>query len=735
MTMLGSFALFFALVATVASAVCCLMSQLVHAKNPSFSSSMAFSGRMSAWIAALALTASCALLIYCFLTGNTELDYVVNNLSDSTSPLAPLYRVAGLWAGREGSLLFWAWLISVFGVLVARRAGKSASAAEGESTRETEADGVSGAYESAGHGSDENAAHNAAEAAGHFATGTTEQLHNVALLVMNVVLAAFVGMLVFSADNAPFKAIDPSYLDSDGNLIGAATMWGMNSLLEHWAMAIHPPMLFIGYAGFTVPFAYAVAAAVTNDAQLTWVKCSRSYAIASWLFLSIGIGLGSVWAYAVLGWGGYWGWDPVENASLLPWLMGLALIHTFTANLQRGMYKRWALFSAAFTFAFVIYGTFISRSGLVSSVHSFSGDAVSTALLAVLMIAALICGIVMVLARRKSFAAASGAQTEAMMSKDISYYVNNLLMTVVAVLLGYLTISSALPSVLPFGGTTITAGTYNAIARPLGILYCLLMAVCPFLGWKKTSKEAFAKQIKVPALVAIAVFCALLVTFFVVLYPNYVDALAAGGTAAAEYTDYGPGWYYHALAIVGLAVASLLCCNAFALLIRRGLKNGGGALTHFAMAVILVGLIGSSMYTNETTTSLHYDEDSQTVTDELVLRDYSLTYTGKDSQIEDNGDVRYVLYFDVYKNGEKVAEAAPEMQVLYTTKQQKLEAAILKLPTEDLFVVFQGVSADNTLVMNVRINPLINFVWVGFALLCAGMVLSFVQGVRRCDSL
>lgn len=191
-----------------------------------------------------------------------------------------------------------------------------------------------------------------------------------------------------------------------------------------------------------------------------------------------------MWAYVVLGWGGYWGWDPVENASLLPWLVGVALIHSFTVYRQRGAFKRWSVFCACLSFCFVVLGTFITRSGLVQSVHAFEGDPVSLVMFGALIICSLLAGIVGLIVRRKNFGATDAADDdiESMMSKEAAYYVNNLIMIVFAVLLAYMTVSSALPSWLPFGGQSLSAGTYNAIARPLGIAYLAVLAICPLLA-------------------------------------------------------------------------------------------------------------------------------------------------------------------------------------------------------------------------------------------------------------
>ena len=198
------------------------------------------------------------------------------------------------------------------------------------------------------------------------------------LMVTNIVLMLFSAGMLFSDAEQPVQGRRrPSYLDASGKLVGEAAAWGMNPLLQHWAMILHPPTLFIGYAGLTIPFAFAIAALIVNDGSKAWVEIVDRITVFSWLFLGAGIGLGSVWAYVVLGWGGYWGWDPVENASLLPWLTGVGLLHSFTIYRKRDGFKKWAIALASVTFALVILGTFITRSGIVQSVHAFQADPVS----------------------------------------------------------------------------------------------------------------------------------------------------------------------------------------------------------------------------------------------------------------------------------------------------------------------------------------------------------------------
>lgn len=648
---------------------------------------LTWGGHVASLVAAVALTVCCALLVYCFMSGDTSIEYVVQYRSDASGPLAWLYLLSGLWGGRQGSLLFWAWLISVFNVVVAARNHKD-----------------------------------------------PRRLDSMALMVSQLVLAAFAGVLLFSESNMPFVAMDASYFDADGNLTGAAAMWGMNTLLEHWAMAIHPPTLFIGYAGLTIPFAYAIAALIEGDPSDTWVRRSTGYAVLSWLFLGAGIGLGAVWAYVVLGWGGYWAWDPVENASLLPWLIGLALIHSFTVYRKRGTFKRWSVMCACITFAFVVLGTFITRSGLVDSVHAFAGDNVSLVLFLALIVASVLAGAVGLALRWKRFGS-DGEEVDSMASRDAAYYVNNLVMVVVAVLIAYLTLAPALPAPLPFAGAKFSAGTYEAIARPLGILYCLLVAVCPLLSWGRTEGRAFWRRARVPGLCALVLFAALMAFFCTSLLPAYNATMAAGGSAAAELAEYGPSWYYHGLAVLGLFVASLLVFTSLFSLVRmKGLRAGGlrrrlsavgGFVAHLSMGVILVGLIGSAMYTTEQVGYLPYDEATDSVEGDFTVGEYTLVYTGNSVEEQANGDdVLYTVFLDVYKDGAQLGSVAPAVQVVQSTMQQKLVASVITLPQEDLFVVFQGFNSQGALSLDVRVNPLILCVWIGFALMMAGAAIA-----------
>lgn len=709
MSTIGLMGLLVAFAGVAVSVLCLLVGAILGRKQESsLAETLTWGGHVASILTTIALTVCCGILVYCFFAGDYSIEYVLKQHSGADGALGWLYKLSGLWAGREGSLLFWAWLISVFNSVVAIRDLKS-----------------------------------------------PRKLDSMALMVSQLVLVAFVGVLLFSESNMPFTVTPDKYYNSNGTLTNAATMLGMNSLLEHWAMAIHPPTLFVGYAGLTIPFAYAIAALIVNDSSKEWVVRSQRYALFSWLFLGVGIGLGSVWAYVVLGWGGYWGWDAVENASLLSWLVGVALIHSFTVYRQRGAFKRWSVMCACITFAFVIVGTFISRSGLVQSVHAFEGDPVSLVLFGALIAVALLAGIVGLIVRWKSFGpAADGSdEVEHLLSKEGAYYFNNVIMVVFATLLAYLTISSALPDFLPFGGQTVSSGTFNAIARPLGVVYLAILAICPLLAWGTTLRAKFLKQARIPAICAVVLFVALAVYWGTYLVPSYDAIIAAGGTTAEELASDGPAWYYNGLALVGFFVASVLFFNSLFMLgrtigaykkahgcgalaafggcLRNNAARFGGFLSHAAMAIILVGLIGSSMYVTEKVAYIGYDESTDTAAENFTIKDYELEYTSNSvTEVNGGNDILYTVNYDVYKDGNYIGSVSPAVQLAQKTQQQKLVASVISLPGEDLFVVYRGVNNDGAFSMDVRVNPLISLVWVGFGLLMVGVCVATL-GRRR----
>ena len=676
-----------AMVVAIISAVCLIAGARTKREG------LVNAGYLMVFATTLALTLCIGIILACFVTDNFSLAYVVSNYPNTDSALKPLYEVSAVWAGRQGSLLLWTWFISAFASVVAWRRMR-----------------------------------------------VTDDLSSAALGVAQIIVALFTATLVFSASNNPFMATAPEFLNANGTLKNA--VGGMNPLLMHWAMILHPPATFLGYAGMTIPFAYAMAALITGDTSSRWVELCDRMAVFSFIFLTIGMALGAVWAYVVLGWGGFWAWDAVENASLMSWLTSVAMIHSFTMYRRHNCFKRWSMFSATITFIFVVLGTFITRSGLVQSVHAFAQDPVSTYFFLGIMVAAGLSFLVGLLYRNAQID--DDDQIESLLSKNGSYYITNLVMVVAAVLVAYLTISSALPSWMPLGGSVVNAGAFNAVARPVGTLFCLLMAVCPMLGWRKTDGKRFARNMRVPAVAGLAVFAVLMVIFVTKLVPAYDATIAAGGAAAQVLTEQGPRIYYLALAVFALAVAALLVASsaylicrgvrgrvrakgealplALARLFRNSPAQAGGYLTHLGVAVVLVGLVGSSMFVQEHTANL-----SGRTGESVEVAGYTLTLTGVREYADSADDMFKEVSLDVAKSatGERLGHLTPSMEIsAANTGQQTLHAGVLTFPGEDLFVAFQGLNADGSLSLNVKVNPLILCNWIGAAISVAGIVLA-----------
>lgn len=653
---------------------------------------------------ALALTLCIAILLVCFLTENYSLAYVVSNYPQVDGALRPLYQVSAVWAGRQGSLLLWTWLIALFPAVVAWRRLR-----------------------------------------------VTDDLSSVALAVAEIVVALFAATLIFSESNNPFLPTAPQYLNADGTLAAGAG-GGMNPLLLHWAMVLHPPATFIGYAGCTMPFAYAMAALITGDMSSRWVELCDRIAVFAFIFLTIGMGLGAVWAYVVLGWGGFWAWDAVENASLMSWLTSVAMIHSFTMYRKRGCFKRWSMFAATITFIFVVLGTFITRSGLVQSVHAFAEDPVSTYFFLGIMVVAALSFVLLLVYR--SGQVDDGDEIESLVSKAGSYYLTDLMAIVGACLVAYLTVSSALPGWLPLGGQVVSAGVFNAVARPATALFALLMAVCPLLGWRRTDGASFGRHMRAPALLGLILFAVLMVYFATTLVPAYDAVVAAGGDAADALVEQGPRAYYLGLAVVSLLAAALLFASSCYLLGRgvRGRMKGkgenpltalvglfrhspaqaGGYLTHLGCAVVLIGLVGSGMFVQEGTINLAAEAGAASTE---TVGGYTVVLDGVDDSFDANDnrvmttDLRVGTPADDYSTTDahlsRSYDASPSMEVSASTQQQTIHASVIGLPLEDVFVAFQGTNADGTLAIQIKVNPLIRLNWVGGAIVVLGIVLSF----------
>ena len=600
----------------------------------------------------LTTVVSSAVLLQAFLKKDFSFGYVVEN---SDASLSTFYRIAGFWAGQQGSFLLWLLLIAVVAVIIAL-----------------------------------------------VDLNKVERLTGGAVMVLCIVGGVFAALMVFDKGSNPFVAAE-----------AGATPFGLNPLLLHPAMVLHPPALFIGYVGLSVPFAFAVSTLLLGRADKLWVTLSQKWAVAGWLFLSLGIGLGAWWAYVVLSFGGYWGWDPVENTSLVPWLTATALLHAFTLYKARGLFKHWALGLAVATFWFTILATWTTRTGLISSVHAFPKNSLLIDILTTFLAVTAAVGMGLMAWRWRRFA--SRDQVESVLSRDFLYYLTNLLLTLFAVAIAFATV------VVPLAmNRTVGPSTYNAIAQPLGVVMLALIAICPLLAWRKTEGAALRKTLVLPLVTAV-----LSVPLW--LYLGFQSSV----------------WGFVGLVVCGFAVGAVIQFVLHAA--RRAAGPGkslwagmgraftgsrtrtGAYFVHFGMILVVAGLIGSNVYKHEAT-ALVKVKAGQTAS----IAGYTLTYKGMTGSNGPQSSTSSIATFDVTRGGTPIGTLAPHTDV-YPASGAAVRAVILGRPFEDLFVVADEPfdSTSKQIALRMVIFPLIRWVWIGSILLCVGAAVSLWPKARR----
>ena len=593
-----------------------------------------------------------AVLLQAFLKKDFSFSYVAEN---SDASLSTFYRIAGFWAGQQGSFLLWLLLIAVVAVVIAL-----------------------------------------------VNLNKVERLTGGAVMVMCVIGAVFAALMVLDKGSKPFLAAEPG-----------TQPFGLNPLLLHPAMVLHPPALFIGYVGLSVPFAFGISTLLLGRGDKLWVTLSQKWAVAGWLFLSLGVGLGAWWAYVVLSFGGYWGWDPVESTSLVPWLTATALLHAFTLYKSRGLFRHWALGLAAATFWFTILATWTTRTGLIQSVHAFEKNPLLVWILSGLLVVTAAATSGLMAWRWRRFQ--SHDQVESIVSRDFLYYLTNLLLTLFAVAVAFTTV--AVPLLM---NKTVGPSTFNAIAQPLGVVMLALIAICPLLAWRKTEGAELRKTLILPLVTAV-----LLVPLW--LYLGFQSNV----------------WGFIGLLVCGFAVGAVI---QFVLRSARRAAGPGKSLwsglgraftgsrtrtaayvVHFGMILVVAGLIGSNVYKHEET-ALVKVKAGQTAS----IAGYTLTYKGMTGNTGPQSSTRSFATFAVTRGGTQIGTLAPHTDA-YPASGAAVRAVIIGRPFEDLFVVADDPfdSTSKSIALRMIIFPLVRWVWIGSILLCVGAVVSLWPKARR----
>ena len=597
-------------------------------------------------VAALVFLAA-MILWYALMRDRFEVAYVWNH---SERALPAFYKFSALWGGQAGSLLFWVLILSGFSVAAAL---------------------------------------------------VNRNRHWALMPYVNAVLLGtslfFLSLLVFAAN--PFSLA--SFTPPDGQ--------GLNPLLQNYWMVIHPVMLYLGYVGLAVPFAFAVGALFSKRLDNQWVRTVRRWTLIPWVFLSAGILMGSQWAYMELGWGGYWAWDPVENASFLPWLTATAFLHSIVVQEQRGILKVWNVALIWMTYFLVILGTFFTRSGVLESVHSFARSDVGPFFLGFLTI--ILFGFLWLLFDRLPLLRDEQA-IESYTSREAAFMANNWLFAGIAFATLWGTVFPMFSEVLTGDRISVAAPFFNKVNGPLFLLLILLMGAGPLLGWRRTSRQAFRKQFLWPVVVGAAIGAAVGLTYQV-FYPAL--GLAACAFAAATIVqEYARGVQARRIA----NQENLLV--AMGNLLRRNGRRYGGYLVHLGILMIAVAVIGNEFFQQNTNVTLAQGES-------VTLGRYEIAYTG----LEPNRKANLVEYgarlmiFDA-ESGQMLGSVLPKRNLYDKTPDQPTSEVGLHMTLiEDVYVVLNGwESGGSTATFTMYVNPLTAWMWIGGAVLVLGTLIA-----------
>jgi cytochrome c-type biogenesis protein CcmF len=609
-----------------------------------------------------AISAALGVAALCLWKGLLGHDFNIEYVAQYTSRNLPLsYVFAAFWAGQKGSLLFWATILSIFGAL---------------------------------------------------AQSATSRRHDALLPyvagITNTVVLFFLITMLFSAN--PFERLP--FTPEDGR--------GLNPQLQNPGMTIHPPMLYLGYISITIPFAFALAALLSKRLDTGWIHAMRKWTILSWLFLSAGITLGMWWAYVELGWGGYWAWDPVENASLLPWLTMTAFLHSVMIQEKRGMLKRWNVGLIVASFLLSIFGTFITRSGVIASVHSFTQSNVGYFFVAFLLLAGIL-SFTLLYARWPLLE--PEAQLESLASREAAFLFNNLALVGIAFSVLWGTLFPILSEAVR--GTKITVGPpfFNRVNIPLGLFLVLLTGVGPLIAWRKASPENLRRQFAVPVSAGLAVIGVLLLAGIRRLYPVMAWGLAGfvAGTVVQE--------FWRGVRARGRihGEAPLL---ALARLIGRNRRRYGGYIVHVGILIYIAAFAGMAFRVTREVTLL---PGESTEIRSPYGHTYRLTHLGVSQYPQLNRFVS-AASLEVKKDGVAQGRITSEKRQHLDsfgrpTFEPSTEVAIRSNLQEDLYVVYAGtVGGTDQATYAITINPLVMWVWIGGAVLIFGGIVTMWPG-------
>lgn len=607
--------------------------------------------------------ASCAVftLVWAAFTNDFRVAYILNH-SNRALPWA--YKFAALWSGQEGSLLLWAWLLSAYGFVLRLR---------------HKVDVVLTAYAST---------------------------------ILAAIEVFFLLLVNFPAP--PFSLVRGD-IPADG--------LGLNSLLQYPEMVIHPPLLYLGYVGFSVPFAFALGALMMRYQGDKWIHIIRRWTMVTWLFLTLGILVGAHWAYNVLGWGGYWGWDPVENASLMPWLTGTAFLHSVMMQEKRGMMKSWNVWLIFSTFLLSLLGTLLTRSGLISSVHAFSESSIGTWFWGFLAFSFAVCAFVYI--RHRSHLKTEH-KLESLVSRESSFLFNNLVLLAACFTVLWGTLFPVLSEFVQGNKVTVSAPFYNRVAVPIGVFLLFLTGIGPLLAWRKTSLHSIRKNFIIPS---IAAFLTGVVVIVAGVHPWEIVTSGEQGPFYAWLTFSLSAFVLTAIVAEFFNGARVIqrqnglnLAASFVRLMRRNPRRYGGYVVHFGVVLIFLG-IGGAAFNQSKEQVLNHQQS-------LDIGPYRIQYRDNFEDSNSNYDAEYAN-LDVYRGEKKITRLTPGLRFYNASQQTATIVANHSTLAWDLYVIYIGNDANTGQpIVKAFLNPLVAWIWIGLVVTVLGTVTAMLPNKR-----
>lgn len=610
------------------------------------------SARHALWAMCAMVTVAVIALVVGLVRNDFSMEYVAS-YSSLTLPL--YYKITALWGGQQGSLLFWTWLLSIF-----------TSVAVFQNRRRN------------------------------------PEITPYALMVLAGIALFFLGMLNFVT--RPFDLL--ATVPPNGS--------DLNPLLQNYWMAIHPPSLYTGYVSASVPFAFASGALIAHKLDDSWIRTTRRWAIFSWFFLTLGLLFGARWAYEVLGWGGYWAWDPVENAAFMPWLVTTAYLHSVMIQERKDMLKVWNLALVGLAFMLTLFGTFLTRSGVIASVHSFTKSGLGPYFLGFLIFVVIAYSLLLI---SRVGELRSPADFESYLSREAAFLFNNLVLIGIAFAVFWGTIFPVISQAVR--GVKITVGPpfFDAVNAPLALALIFLMGVGPLIAWRRTSPKALARMFIGPIVMGLAAGTAVYIEGLRRWYVLAALSLAAFviGTLISEFRR-------------GVSARRHLVhetpARAMVNLVAKNNRRYGGYIIHLGVVLAFIGIVGSSFFRTEVKRSVHEGQS-------FSVGSYRLTYIGlKDYENAHMEDLRASVL--VRSGGRDITTLRPSKLFYKREQQPATRVAIRSTPAADLYVVLAGVEGEGRLVtFEVFLTPLVFWLWAGGLIMAIGTVIVMWPNVRE----